>query len=96
LLANFDVSLERFKVMSKKSSEYTSKNMLMADPDQSAEDEAAVAMFLIKELEKRIAFLPAERCRIDQPDEAKKVLLNEKLSTLVRSITLLSLERHSA
>ena len=65
--------------------------MLQADPDQIAEDVAAVETFLKEEPEKRLAFLLADRCKIDQPEQAKKVLLAEKLSALVRSMALLSL-----
>ena len=91
LLANFDVGLERFKAIPKKSIEYTIKDMLKADPDQIAEDVAAVEGFLKEEPEKRLAFLLADRCKLDHPDDARKVLLTEKLSSLVRSMALLSL-----
>ena len=91
LLANFDVGLDRFKNIPKKSIEYTIKDMLKADADQIAEDVAAVETFLKEEPENRLAFLLADRCQIDQPDKAKKVLLTEKLSALVRSMALLSL-----
>jgi hypothetical protein len=91
LLANFDVNLEQFKAIPKKSIEYTIKDMLRADPDQIAGDVAAVEGFLRDEPEKRLAFLLADRCKIDDPDNARKVLLAEKLSSLVRSMTLLSL-----
>ena len=47
--------------------------------------------FLKEEPEKRLAFLLADRCKIDQPEQAKAVLLAEKLSGLVRSLALLSL-----
>ena len=65
--------------------------MLKADPDQIAEDVAAVEMFLKEQSEKRLAFLLADRCKIDEPEQAKKVLLAEKLSSLIRSMALLSL-----
>ena len=91
LLANFDVGLERFKAIPKRSIEFTIKDMLKADPDQIADDVAAVEGFLREEPEKRLAFLLAGRCEIDQPDRAKNVLLAEKLSALVRSMALLSL-----
>src|SRR6202043_195205 len=91
LLANFDVALERFKAIPKRSIENTIKDMLRADPDQIAEDVAAVESFLKDEPEKRLAFLLAERCKLDDPDSARKVLLSEKLSSLVRSMALLSL-----
>lgn len=91
LLANFDVGLERFKAIPKKSIEYAIKDMLKADPDQIAEDVAAVEGFLKEEPEKRLAFLLAERCKLDNPENARKILLKEKLSSLVRSMALLSL-----
>jgi PglZ domain len=91
LLANFDVGLERFKAIPKKSIEETIKDMLKADPDQIAEDVAAVEVFLKEEPEKRLTFLLAERLKLDNPENARKVLLKEKLSSLVRSMALLSL-----
>jgi hypothetical protein len=91
LLANFDVGLERFKAIPKKSIEATIKDMLKADPDQIADDVAGVEAFLKEEPDKRLAFLLADRLNIDQPDQARKVLLSEKLSSLVRSMALLSL-----
>jgi hypothetical protein len=91
LLANFDVGLERFKAIPKRSIEFTIKDMLKADPDQIAEDVAAVEGFLKEEPRKRLAFLLAERCKIDNPDFARKLLLTEKLSSLIRSMALLSL-----
>jgi hypothetical protein len=51
LLANFDVGLERFKAIPKKSIEATIKDMLKADPDQIADDVAAVESFLKEEPE---------------------------------------------
>lgn len=91
LLANFDTSLERFKAIPKRSIEYTIKDMLKADPDQIAEDVAAVEGFLKDEPEKRLAFLLADRCKLDNPDYARKVLLTEKLSSLICSMAILSL-----
>jgi len=91
LLANFDVGLERFKAIPKKSIEATIKDMHKADPDQIAEDVAGAEEFLRAEPEKRLAFLLADRLNLDGPDFARKVLLNEKLSSLIRSMALLSL-----
>ena len=51
----------------------------------------AVETFLKQEPAKRLAFLLADRCKIDQPEQAKAALLAEKLSGLVRSLALLSL-----
>jgi len=65
--------------------------MLQADPDQIIKDVGAVDDFLRAEPEKRLAFLLADRCKIDQPEQARNVLLAEKLSRLVRSMALLSL-----
>ena len=85
------MGLERFKAIPKKSIEYTIKDMLKADPDQIAEDVSAVETFLKEEPAKRLAFLLAERLKLDDPEDARKVLLTEKLSSLVRSMALLSL-----
>lgn len=65
--------------------------MIRLDPDQIADDVAALEAFLKEEPDKRLAFLLADRLNLDQPDQAKKVLLTEKLSSLVRSMALLSL-----
>jgi hypothetical protein len=91
LLANFDVGLERFKDIPRKSIGQTIEGMLKADPDQIAEDVAAVETFLKEEPDKRLTFLLADRCKIDDPEQARKALLAEKLSPLVRSMALLSL-----
>jgi PglZ domain len=91
LLANFDVGLERFKDIPRKSIDQTIEDMLRADPDQIAEDVGAVEAFLKEEPEKRLAFLLAGRLKIDEPEQAKKALLAEKLSSLIRSIALLAL-----
>lgn len=91
LLANFDTRLERFKNIPKKSVNDAIKDMLKANPDQVAEDVALVESFLREEPNSRIAFLLADRCKLDVPEEAKKVLLSEKLSPLVRSMAMLSL-----
>ena len=64
--------LGRFKKIPKRSIEYTIKDMLKADPDQIAEDVAAVEMFLKEEPDKRLAFLLADRCKIDEPEQAKR------------------------
>ena len=58
---------------------------------ERSEDVSAVEGFLKEEPEKRLAFLLAERLKLDQPEQAFKVLLKEKLSSLVRSMALLSL-----
>jgi hypothetical protein len=91
LLDNFETGLGRNQKIPKKVIEQTIKDMLQADPDQMAEDVAAVESFLKAEPEKRLAFLLADRCEIDQPEQARRVLLAEKLSALVRSMSLLSL-----
>ncbi len=91
LLDNFETGLGRYQKIPKKVIEQTLKDMLRADPDQITEDVQAVETFLKEEPEKRLTFLLADRCKIDQPEEAKKVLLAEKLSPLVRSMALLSL-----
>ncbi len=91
LLDNFETGLGRYQKIEKQVIEQTIRDMLRADADQIAEDVAAVETFLKEEPEKRLTFLLADRCKIDQPEQAKKVLLAEKLSGLVRSMALLSL-----
>src|SRR5438876_10544529 len=88
LLDNFEAGLGQYQKIPKKVVEATIAEMLQADPDQMAEDVAAVESFLKDEPEQRLAFLLADRCRIDQPDQARTVLLAEKLSGLVRGMAL--------
>ena len=91
LLDNFETGLGRYQKVPRQVIEQTTRDMLRADADQIAEDVGAVEAFLKEEPEKRLAFLLADRCKIDLPEQAKKVLLAEKLSGLVRSMALLSL-----
>ena len=91
LLDNFESGLGRYQKIPKKVIDQTIQDMLQADPDQITEDVAGIELFLRDEPEKRLAFLLADRCKIDQPEQAKNVLLAEKLSALVRSMALLSL-----
>lgn len=91
LLANFDVGLARFSGIPTRSIDEAIGDMLRADPDQMVEDVAAVEAFLKDEAQGRLAFLLSDRLRIDQPEQAKQVLLSERLSSLVRSMALLSL-----
>ncbi len=91
LLDNFETGLGKYQKIPKKVIEQTIKDMLKADPDQISEDVATLEAFLKEEPEKRLAFLLADRCQIDEPEQAKRVLLNEKLSSLIRSMALLSL-----
>jgi PglZ domain-containing protein len=91
LLDNFETGLGRYQKIPKKTIEQTIKDMLGADAGLIADDVAAVESFLEEEPDRRLAFLLADRCQIDWPEQAKKILLAEKLSGLVRSIALLSL-----
>ena len=61
--------------------------MLKADPDQIAEDVAAVEGFLKEEPEKRLAFLLADRCQIDNPSKPEGAADGEAVA-LVRSMAL--------
>ncbi|MEI8374906.1 MAG: PglZ domain-containing protein [Planctomycetota bacterium] len=91
LLGNFDPGLGRYQDIPHEVVANTTKQLLQADPDGLADDVAKIEQFLIEEPQKRLAFLLANRCQIDQPAEARKVLLAEKLSPLVRSLALVSL-----
>ena len=91
LLDNFEEGLGRYQKIPKQVIDETIKDMLQADPDQMVADVGQVEGFLKEEPEKRLAFLLANRCKIDDPAHARDVLLNEKLSGLVRSLALLSL-----
>ena len=91
LLGNFDPGLGRYQDIPHEVVAKTTKQLLQADPDGMADDVAKIEQFLIEEPQKRLAFLLANRCQIDQPAEARKVLLAEKLSPLVRSLAMVSL-----
>ena len=91
LLGNFDPNLSRFQDIPREVIAETTKQLLQADPDGLADDVAKIEQFLIEEPQKRLAFLLANRCQIDQPAEARKVLLAEKLSPLVRNLAMVSL-----
>ena len=91
LLDNFESGLGRYQKIPKHVIDQTIKDMLQADPDQMVEDVGQVETFLKEEPEKRLAFLLYDRCKIDDPGQARSVLLEEKLSGLVRSMALLSL-----
>ena len=67
------------------------KQLLTADPAGMAADVASVEAFLIEEPQKRLAFQLTNRYQIDEPAQAKKVLLAEKLSPLIRSLAMVSL-----
>jgi len=91
LLGNFDPALGRYQDIPHAVVAKTTTQLLQADPDGLADDVAKIEQFLIEEPQKRLAFLLANRCQIDQPAEARKVLLAEKLSPLVRSLAMVSL-----
>lgn len=91
LLSNFDHSLKRYSDIAEKTLHSATKELLANNPDGLATDVATVEAFLKEEPEDRLAFLLHDRLKIGDPDQAKKVLLAEKLSPLIRSLALLSL-----
>ena len=91
LLSNFDHSLKRYGDIEVKTITTASKELLANNPDGLAADVAAVEEFLKEEPDDRLAFLLSKQLKIGEPNEAKKVLLAEKLSPLIRSLALLSL-----
>lgn len=91
LLSNFDHSLKRYSDIEEKTITSATKELLANNPDRLAVDVAAVEEFLKEEPEERLAFLLNGQLKIGDPDQAKKVLLAEKLSPLIRSLALLSL-----
>jgi len=68
LLDNFESGLGRYQKIPKKVIDQTIQDMLQADPDQITENVGAVESFLKEEPDKRLAFLLADRCKIDQPE----------------------------
>lgn len=91
LLSNFDHSLKRYSDIEESSIETATKELLASNPDGLAADVEAVEEFLKDEPEERLAFLLDGQLKVGEPENAKKVLLAEGLSPLVRSICLLSL-----
>jgi len=91
ILGNLDYSLSRFKDIPKETIAETTQEILKADPDGMAADVQQVEAFLKEEPKDRLAFLLANRCQVDDLAKAKKVLLAEKLSPLIRTLSMLSL-----
>lgn len=91
LLSNFDHSLKRYSDIEEATITSASKELLVNNPDGLAADVESVEEFLKEEPEERLAFLLYGQLKIDDPVRAKSVLLAEKLSPLVRSVSLLSL-----
>jgi len=91
LLGNFDPSLSRYQDIPQSVIAETTKELLLSEPDGLSADVVRIEEFLIEEPQKRLAFLLANRCQIDQAPQARTVLLAEKLSPLVRSLALVSL-----
>lgn len=91
LLSNFDHRLKRYSDVSEETITSASKELLANNPDGMAVDVAGVEEFLKEESEGRLAFLLDGQLKIGNPEHAKKVLLAEKLSPLIRSLALVSL-----
>jgi len=91
LLGSLDAGLAPYQGIPKKSVSQTLSDMLKADPDRMAADVAEVEDFLREEPQKRLALVLSGQCKIEDAANAKKVLLAERLSPLIRGMALLSL-----
>lgn len=90
LLANLDPSLHAYKSIEEKFLDAALEDLVLTDPESVLEDVVKVEDYL-KEDPKRLAFLLHEQLGIDAPKAAEKILKQERLSGLVRSLTLASL-----
>lgn len=91
LLSNFDHSMKRYSDIEEATITSASQDLLASNPDGLARDVESVEEFLKDEPDNRLAFLLNSRLQVDSPENAKTVLLAEKLSPLIRSVCLLSL-----
>lgn len=91
LLSNFNHSLKRYSDIAEDTITTAAKELMASNPDALAVDVAGVEEFLKEEPQDRLAFLLESQLKINNPEQAKNVLLAEKLSPLIRSLALVSL-----
>jgi hypothetical protein len=90
LLSNLDPALHQYCEIDPGFLDQAMGEQLAADPERVVADVKQVEDFLV-EAPQRLAFLLRDRMEIDDPRQALKILKQERLSPLVRSMALLSL-----
>ncbi len=90
LLSNIDPALYQYRNISRTVLEDSMRDQVSVDPDQVLADVKLVEDYL-QEDNTRLTFLLSEQLRVDDIKAAEKVLVNERLSGLIRSLALASL-----
>jgi hypothetical protein len=90
LLSNLDPALNDFKDIAPVDLDQALQDQLNVDPNRVATDVQAAELFLGDD-PNRLAFLLRDRLQLDQPQQAISVLKQERLSSLIRGLALLSL-----
>ena len=90
LLSNLDPALHDYREVDPHFLDQAMQEQLAADPDLVAADLEDVEGFL-QEDPARLAFLLRDRLQVDDPRRAFEVLKNERLSSLIRGMALVSL-----
>jgi hypothetical protein len=90
LLSNLDPALNDFKEIAPADLDQALRDQLQVDPERITADVQAAEAFLRAD-PARLAFLLRDRLQLDQPQQAMTVLKQERLSSLIRGMALLSL-----
>lgn len=93
LLSNIDPSLHEYRTIEPQVLDNAVKDQVAANPDQVLADVKKVEEFLV-ETPARLAFLASDQLKIDMMESAERILQNERLSPLIRSLALASLLFH--
>lgn len=91
LLSNLDPGLHEYRQIEEAVLDETLQEQLTADPDRVLADVQAAEQFLQAEPEARLAFLLRDQLALDDPEKALELLRHERLSSLLRSLALVSL-----
>ena len=90
LLSNLDPALNDFKDIAPADLDQALQDQLKVDPERVTADVQAAEAFLSAD-PARLAFLLRDRLQLDQPQQALRALNQERLSSLIRGMALLSL-----
>ncbi len=90
LLSNLDPILNDFKDIAPADLDQALQDQLKVNPERVATDVHVAEKFLCAD-PTRLAFLLRDRLQLDQPQQALTVLKQERLSSLIRGMALLSL-----
>lgn len=90
LLTNLDPTLHDFREIDAKFLDEALRDQLSTDPDRVSDDIHDAENFLTED-KSRLEFLLRDRLKLGERDSALAVLQNERLSLLIRSLSLVSL-----